>query len=69
MSNESIRFNCPEKYQDRLFLFPTDIQEIFEIGESLCYAYLKNPPFRTEKVGTKIMIFANSFWDWYNYDK
>lgn len=66
MSNESRRLVCPEQYQNKLFLSPADIQDIFNIGESLCYAYLKDPPFRTERVGTKIIVFANSFWDWYN---
>ena len=59
-------FMCPEKYQDKLFLTPADIKEIIGLGDSLAYSYLKNPPFRTEKIGGKIVVFANSFWDWYN---
>ena len=60
-----MQINCPEKYQEKLFLSPQDIMEIFGIGESLAYKFLKDPPFRTEKIGNKIVIFANSFWDWY----
>ena len=63
---ESGNINCPEKYKDKLFLTATDIMDIFGIGESLAYNYLKDPPFRTEKIGSKIFIFANSFWDWYS---
>ena len=38
-----------------------------QIGESLCYKYLNDaPPFRVERVGSKIVIFSNSFWNWYN---
>ena len=43
-----------------------DLKEIMGIGDSLVYAYLKNAPFRTEKIGGKILVFANSFWDWYH---
>jgi hypothetical protein len=57
---------CPAKYQDKLFLTPADIKEIVGIGDSLVYNFLRTPPFRTEKIGGKIVIFANSFWDWYN---
>ena len=45
---------------------PADIKEIVGIGDSLVYNFLRTPPFRTEKIGGKIVIFANSFWDWYN---
>lgn len=58
--------NWPEKYRDKLFLTPKDLMEIVGFGENLTYQFLKNPPFRIEKVGTKILIFSNSFWDWYN---
>lgn len=57
---------CPDKYKNRLFLTPKDMQEILGIKESLTYSYLANAPFRTEKVGSRILVFANSFWDWYN---
>lgn len=57
---------CPDKYKDRLFLTPKDMQEILGIKESLTYSFLTNAPFRTEKVGSRILVFANSFWDWYN---
>ena len=59
-------FRCPEKYQDKLFLTPTDIKEIMGLGNNLTYTFLKNAEFRTEKIGGKLVIFANSFWDWYN---
>lgn len=59
-------FGCPAKYQDKLFLTPMDLKDIMGIGDSLVYAYLRNAPFRTEKIGGKIVVFANSFWDWYN---
>jgi len=59
-------FRCPDKYKDRLFLTPKDMQEILGIKESLTYSFLTNAPFRTEKVGSRILVFANSFWDWYN---
>lgn len=60
-------FIIPEPYQNKLFLTPDDIMQIMQIGESLCYKYLNNsPPFRVERVGSKIIIFSNSFWNWYN---
>lgn len=65
-NQNSIAFNCPDEYIGKLFLTPADIMNIFGIGESLAYAYLKDAPFRTEKIGSKIFIFANSFWNWYN---
>lgn len=57
---------CPDKYKDKLFLTPKDMQEILGIKESLTYSFLTNAPFRTDKVGSRILVFANSFWDWYN---
>ena len=58
---------CPDKYKDKLFLTPKDIQEILGFKEALTYSYLaETPPFRTERVGSRIIVFANSFWDWYN---
>lgn len=65
-TNEDYRLDCPDEYKNKLFLTPADIMKIFGIGESLAYAYLKNAPFRTEKIGSKIFVFANSFWNWYN---
>ena len=65
-NQNSIAFNCPDEFKNKLFLTPADIMSIFNIGESLAYAYLKDAPFRTEKVGSKIFVFANSFWNWYN---
>ena len=65
-TNNSIAFCCPEEYKEKLFLTPADIMNIFGIGESLAYAYLKDAPFRTEKIGSRIFIFSNSFWNWYN---
>lgn len=56
----------PEKYRDKLFLTPKDLMEIIGFGENLAYEFLKKPPFRIQRVGAKIMIFSNSFWDWYN---
>lgn len=58
--------NYPDKYKNKLFLSVKDMMEIFGIGENLAYQYLKEAPFRTERVGSKIMIFSNSFWAWYN---
>lgn len=59
-------FQCPEKYQDKLFLTAADIKEIMGLGNNLTYTFLKNAEFRTQKIGGKLVIFANSFWDWYN---
>lgn len=53
--------------KNKLFLTPNDLMNLMDVGESLIYKYLENPPFRTERIGSKkIVIFANSFWDWYN---
>lgn len=56
-----VEHNCPDKYKNKLFLTAKDIMDIFDIGEGLAYQYLRDAPFRTEKVGSKIMVFANSF--------
>ena len=56
---------CPAKYQDKLFLTPTDIIDIFGFSENSCYRYLQTAPFRVEKVGKLIYINAKSFWAWY----
>lgn len=56
----------PEEYKDKLFLTAKDIMDITGFGESLTYQFLKDAPFRVQKVGSKILIFSNSFWDWYN---
>lgn len=59
-------FSNPE-LQNKIFLSPKDLMELTGVGESLIYKYLNdNPPFRTERIGKKIVIFANSFWRWYN---
>lgn len=50
-------FGCPEKYQNQLFLTPADLKEIMGIGDSLVYAFLRNAPFRKEKIGGKIIEF------------
>ena len=56
---------CPAKYQDKLFLTPTDIMDIFGFSENSCYRYLKTAPFRVEKAGKLIYVNAKSFWTWY----
>ena len=56
---------CPAKYQDKLFLTPTDIMDIFGFSENSCYRYLQTAPFRVEKVGKLIFVNAKSFWSWY----
>ena len=58
---------CPAKYQDKLFLEPTDLIEILGISENSCYRYLnsENLPFVKIKIGKLIRIKANSFWSWY----
>ena len=56
---------CPAKYQDKLFLTPTDIIDIFGFRENSCYRYLQSAPFRVEKVGKLIYVNAKSFWAWY----
>ena len=56
---------CPAKYQDKLFLTPTDIIDIFGFSENSCYRYLQTTPFRVEKVGKLIYVNAKSFWAWY----
>lgn len=41
--------------------------DLLDASESLIYKYLENPPFRVERIGNKkIVIFANSFWNWYD---
>lgn len=59
-------FQCPEQYQGKLFLTAADIKEMMGLGNNLAYTFLRDAPFRTQKIGGKITIFANSFWDWYN---
>ena len=58
---------CPAKYQDKLFLEPTDLMEILSLGENSCYRYLKSEdlPFRKTIIGKLIRINAKSFWEWY----
>lgn len=55
-----------DSYRAELFLEPAKIRTMLGIGENLLYEYLKNPPFRTERVGTKILIHSKSFWKWYD---
>lgn len=59
---------CPNNgYRQKLFLTPKDLMDLLDASESLVYKYLENPPFRVERIGSKkIVIFANSFWDWYD---
>lgn len=53
--------------RNKLFLTPKDLMDLMDVSESLIYKYLENPPFRTERIGgKKIVIFANSFWAWYD---
>ena len=57
---------CPAKYQDKLFLTPADMRDIFGFSENSCYRYLNSElPFRIERVGKLIFINAKSFWAWY----
>ena len=57
---------CPAKYQDKLFLTPTDIMDIFGFSENSCYRYLQSDlPFKKVKIGKLIRINAMSFWSWY----
>ena len=57
---------CPAKYQDKLFLTPTDIMDIFGFSENSCYRYLQSDlPFKKIKVGKLIRVNAMSFWAWY----
>ena len=54
-------------YRQKFFLTPKDLMDLLDASESLVYKYLENPPFRVERIGSKkIVIFANSFWDWYD---
>ena len=59
---------CPAKYQDKLFLTPTDIMDILEFSENSCYRYLQVAPFRVERIGKLVRVQAKSFWKWYNGD-
>lgn len=60
-------YSADSELMNKKFLTPKDLMYLMDIGESLVYKYLsENPPFRTERVGKKIIIFANSFWSWYN---
>ena len=57
---------CPAKYQDKLFLTPTDIMDIFGFSENSCYRYLQSDlPFKKVKIGKLIRINAMSFGSWY----
>ena len=68
MEKELNAVYCPcNVYRQKLFLTPKDLMELLDVSESLVYKYLENPPFRVERIGgKKIVIFANSFWDWYD---
>ena len=57
---------CPAKYKDTLFLNPEDLQDILGIGESLVYKYLKDAPFRVERIGKLYRVHSRSFWRWYD---
>lgn len=59
---------CPAKYQDKLFLTPTDIMNILEFSENSCYRYLQDAPFRVERIGKLVRVHAKTFWKWYNGD-
>lgn len=60
-------YSCHEGLRSKLFLTPKDLMAIMEVSESLIYKYLEEPPFRVERIGgKKIVIFANSFWKWYD---
>lgn len=50
--------------REQLFLNPKDLMYLMDVSESAMYKFLKCAPFRTEHVGRRIVIFANSFWDW-----
>lgn len=55
------------EYRQKLFLAPKDLIDLLGVSESLIYKYLESPPFRVERIGgKKIVIFANSFWAWYD---
>lgn len=54
-------------YRRKLFLTPAELKELLGIGENLLYEYLKAPPFRTERIGSKILIHSRAFWNWYDY--
>lgn len=57
---------CPlPQYADKAFLSAKDIVDIMGMKRSCCYEFLGNAPFRAEKIGGKIFVFANSFWAWY----
>ena len=61
-------YNVQNEWRSKLFLTPQDLMLITDSSESLIYKYLENPPFRTERIGgKKIVIFANSFWKWYDF--
>lgn len=57
----------PDGLRRKLFLTPKDLMDLFDVSESLIYKYLEEPPFRVERIGSKkIVVFANSFWAWYD---
>ncbi len=57
------------EYEDLMFLTPKDLKKIMRIGDSLLYEFLKDAPFRVEKIGGKLYIPAPSFWEWYFKDQ
>ena len=60
-------YNAQNEWRSKLFLTPQDLMLITDSSESRIYKYLENPPIRTERIGgKKIVIFANSFWKWYD---
>lgn len=56
----------PAKYQGKLFLVPKDIMDIFGMEKNSIYEYLHDcKDFRIKHMGSKILIFSESFWEWY----
>lgn len=68
MNEKSIIAGCCELniLREKLFLQPRDLMYIMGVSENTIYKYLRHAPFRTAKVGRRIVIFSNSFWAWYD---
>lgn len=56
----------PAKFQGKLFLVPKDLMEIFGMEKNSIYEYLHVcKDFRIMRINSKILIFSDSFWNWY----
>ena len=63
---ENISSFVPAEYKEKMFLTVSDVKDIMQMGQTLCYEYLNSDvPFTVIKINSKILINAFSFWTWY----